>query len=213
MDLWPPKIFPGHPRAFDFDHLHSKRANLLADFERETRFHRPGQKWLMGYALPPFQREVEWSVDQMIAFIRSAVLGFPLGNWCFNSAVDEDMEWIDGKEYFHATDQWLIDGQQRLTALDRFFNDEFPVLGHRWSEIQPPQRRRFLSNARFEAFEVRIPDETALAVLYNHMAFGGTPHRPEQRVEVDEVAVLQNAIAKAKGASRQVSSIPNTPNG
>lgn len=173
---WPKKILDGSARAWSLDHLyHNKQDNV-----RSAHYY-GAQTWLLGYILPPFQRPVVWSEDRMIRFIESAVLGFNLGTWCYNNAGDAPMRIINGREYFHRTDLWLIDGQQRLTALDRFFDDFFPVFGLFWSEVDTVRKRNFLSSTGFPAYETRIYDETALRDLYDRLNFGGVAHTADQR--------------------------------
>lgn len=175
---WPNKILVGTPRSWNLDHLYH---NKTRDGDSDRSMHYGVQAWLMGYILPPFQRPVVWDDGRMIRFVESAVLGFHLGTWCYNNAGDAPMRTIGGKEYFHKTDLWLIDGQQRLTALDRFFDDYFPVFGLFWSEVPTVRKRGFLSNTSFGAHETKIHDETTLRNLYDRLNFGGVAHTEDQR--------------------------------
>jgi hypothetical protein len=86
----------------------------------------------------------------------------------------------------HVTDQWLIDGQQRLTAFDRFLDDAFPVFGMKWSEIDVPRQRQFLMSTAFTAFETRLDNVNELKILYNRLAFGGVPHSSSDMAIVEE---------------------------
>ena len=68
--------------------------------------------------------------------------------------------------------------KQRLTALDRFFDDAFPVFGEKWSEVDKIRQRHFLMSTAFTAYETRIEKVNELQDLYNRLAFGGIPHTP-----------------------------------
>ena len=187
---WPKKLFDGVPRQWNLDQIHFTRGKHLENPEYEREMHRDGQNWLAGYIIPPFQRPLVWNEGRMIKFIESAVLGLHLGTWCYNRATNAPIEKVrmdDGRvrEFYHYTDRWIIDGQQRLTALDRFFDDAFPVFGSRWSEVDRLVQRRFLNNTSFSAYETKIYDEQELRVLYDRLNFGGVPHTPDQRATKD----------------------------
>jgi len=135
-----------------------------------------------GYVVPPFQRPLVWEQAREQAFVESAWLGFHLGVIVWNDAGDD----ISSCGRFHRTDRWLIDGQQRLTALTRYAADAFPIFvgtqhEHRYSDLNMSERRRFNS---FQIGSARISttDEAKLRHLYNVMAFdGGVPHDEDQR--------------------------------
>lgn len=181
---WPDKILDGQARNYHLDSIYHKRqASLEADY---TTDHYPGQQWLMGYAIPPFQRPIVWERERMIRFVESAILGLHLGTFVFNTAPNYEMTKLeDGREVYIKTDQWLIDGQQRLNALDQFFSDAFPVFDVYWSNVGKNERRRILSRTPFGAFETQIKDEQALRELYDRLNFGGVAHTEEQRALPD----------------------------
>lgn len=169
----------GQGREFSLDQIHY---GWETDRDRPDRraLNVPGQTWVGGYALPPFQREFCWTEAQQIRFIETAARGMPLGTWTYNVAPDGTETVIAGRRYLHRTDRWLIDGQQRITTLVRFFEDAFPVFGSRWSEIPKVERRKFLMQP-FTAYELSTADEAVLRETYNLMNFSGTPHREDQR--------------------------------
>lgn len=129
---------------------------------------------LCGYAIPDFQRPLVWTEQQKISFIESAWLGLPLGTFTVH---DPDWE-SDGtpKRFSY----WLIDGQQRLSAIEAYWNDEFPVFGYRWSQLNALEQRLF-RRIKFRHTEIGLWDEAAIMKLYDLMAFGGTPHTNDQR--------------------------------
>lgn len=140
-------------------------------------------EWVMGFSIPPFQRERRWTDEQAVAFVNSARRRLPLGTYTLNvthgveGASRRDAE--GGTYYFG--DYWLLDGLQRMTALQRFFDDEFPVEGARWSEIGAEERRLFLQDNHFPCYETHFIDEREMREVYDLMNFGGTRHEEAER--------------------------------
>jgi uncharacterized protein with ParB-like and HNH nuclease domain len=118
---------------------------------------------LGSFVLPPFQRPSVWTRVQEVRFIESIWLGLPLSCYVYN----ED---VDGR-----ADRWLIDGQQRWTAIVDYVNGDFPVFGSLFSDLGPRDRRHF-DNTPFPAIVTRESDERLLEELYDRLAYGGTPH-------------------------------------
>ncbi len=183
--VWFAPVHRGTARAFSISHLLDQRRMMAEDPDGFTAMHRPGQRWLCGYVLPSFQRELVWDEARMVRFVESAASGLDLGEWVYVDASGAPDELVEGKRRFHHTDRWLIDGQLRLTALDRFWDDAFPVAGAGgramfWSEIPRVEQRRFLMQP-FGAKELTITDEAVLRRYYDLHNFGGVPHREDQR--------------------------------
>lgn len=129
-----------------------------------------GRRYVMGYLLPTWQRPLVWTEAQMVRFMESAWLGLSLGTYTYNVNYDRpDLDYL------------LIDGQQRLTAVERYLDDTFPVFGHRWSEVTEVDRRVFEMTCAFPSYETRSGDEDYLRGYYDTMNFGGTPHTEDQR--------------------------------
>jgi hypothetical protein len=85
---------------------------------------------------------------------------------------------IDGREVCQFN-LWLIDGQQRLTALDSYWADEFPVFDLYWSEVEVRDQRR-LWNMVFPAGEYQIADYDEIVDVYWTLNRGGVPHTDEE---------------------------------
>jgi hypothetical protein len=130
-----------------------------------------GRRTIMGYILPSWQRPLVWKEDQKIRFIESAWLGLNLGTFTYNR--------VDTLK--HPLDSLLIDGQQRMSAIQDYLDDEFPVFGYRWSEITVPDRRRFNFSTTFASYITQSEDEKYLRDYYNMMNFGGTAHKEDER--------------------------------
>ena len=77
-------------------------------------------------------------------------------------------------------DRWLIDGQQRLRAIQSYLDNEFPVFNFFWKELNGLEVRRF-GNFPFAKTEIRESSEIKLKLLYNRLNFAGTPHTEDQR--------------------------------
>jgi hypothetical protein len=132
--------------------------------------------WLMGHRMPPFQRPAVWTAEQKVRFMESAWMGLHLGTY----VVNRNDSWDEKLGRPHRADLWLIDGQQRLRALEEYLDGAFPVFGYRWSQLPRHEQRR-LDNTTFSQSTVHEGDEALLRELYDRLNFGGTPHTEDQR--------------------------------
>lgn len=128
-----------------------------------------GERRLGAFVLPPFQRPPVWTEAQKVRFLESVWSALPLGAYVYNRSVDMNAP----------TDGWLLDGQQRITAILDYVADAFPVFGYRYSELTVPERRGFEFRP-ITALETTIDDVAQLAEIYDRLAYGGTPHEPKK---------------------------------
>ncbi len=177
---WPKRMLDGVVRQWSLDTLYDRRERFKEDFAGRTSGTPPGQQWLMGYVIPPFQRPIVWDEDRCVRLVESAILGLGIGSWVYN--VTDDLQGCSKGE-MHL---WLLDGQQRLHAFDRYFDDAFPVFGLRWSETPRRDQVRLLNNTMFPAIETRHSDERILREIYDRMNFGGVAHTADQRAVPDD---------------------------
>ena len=70
------------------------------------------------YFIPDFQRDYVWDDKQASRLIESIIMGLPIPSIFI--AKDDNYE---GEKYF------IIDGQQRLTTIKRFYNNKFKLKG------------------------------------------------------------------------------------
>lgn len=129
-----------------------------------------GYREVMGFFLPSWQRGSVWTESQKIALMESAWKGINIGTFTYNVAGI-------GSPY----DNLLIDGQQRMQALQDYIEDKFPVFGYRYSETTVVDRRMFEMSTHFNSYRTQSEDETFLREYYNLMNFGGTAHNEDER--------------------------------
>ena len=139
------------------------------------------QSQVGNYFLPPFQRPLVWEEWRMVRFVESALLGLHLGTIVVNDTMS--VPCVGGK--FHRTDRWLIDGQQRLTAIARYTQGHLTVFRgtpqeHSWAVLSEVERRTF-ANVTIGVGRVNITDEGTLRDLYDRLNFGGVGHTEDQR--------------------------------
>lgn len=151
--------------------------------DRYAHLYVPGQEELLGFFIPPFQRPPVWSVEQSIAFIENAWRGVHLGTFIVNENAAFDQK----TQRFHYTDRWLIDGQQRLRAVDAYLRNVFPIFGYYWGDLPGPDRARF-GNLPFAKSVIHEGDENKLRFLYDCLNFGGVPHTEDQRATLRDSA-------------------------
>lgn len=175
---WPKKINTATERSFSLDIIYDSRQQFLDNPLKFAQFN-DGERWTCGYVLPPFQRDRVWEQDRAVGFVENVILGHHPGHWQFNNATDFEMAPAEDGRMVWKYDRWLLDGQQRLAALDAYWADEFPVFGGYWSEATVPEQRRFL-HTMFTASEHHLNDYDALYDLYFRINRAGVPHTDDE---------------------------------
>lgn len=166
--LMPERLYLGeHSQSTMSFPLMSYRKFKEGKPEAENLF---GYRVVMGFFLPSWQRGSVWTESQKIALIESAWRGVNIGTFTYNIAAI-------GSPY----DNLLIDGQQRMQALQDYIDDKFPVYGYRYSEITDVDRRMFDFTTHFSSYRTHSEDEKFLREYYNMMNFGGTAHKEDER--------------------------------
>lgn len=120
---------------------------------------------IMGYFLPSWQRDLIWSTDKKIKLIESLWLGLGIGTFTYNVSP------IHGSKF----DNLLIDGQQRMNAIECYLNDKFHVFGVVYSDLPEPDKRSF-SSRHFHSYVTKSDDEDFLKNYYTRLNFGGVSH-------------------------------------
>lgn len=137
---------------------------------------RPGERHLMCWVVPPWQRDVVWTDEQQVRFVEGIFLGLGCGYYVVHEA--DWTEGDNGEAVQKPMSGYLLDGQQRLTSIDRFVRDELTIFdGLRYSDLDWTTRRRRFLTVPFPCFEIPYQeDENLLKTLYDRLCFGGTPH-------------------------------------
>ncbi|TXT25423.1 MAG: hypothetical protein FD131_4624 [Rhodocyclaceae bacterium] len=164
----PKPLLTGTLHDYGIGHLVDMPAPELAE---------PTDRRLMNLTLPPWQRGEEWSEEQKRRFIEGIFLGLGTGYYVVHSS-----DW-DGAGKPKTMSGWLLDGQQRISALRDFLAGKLVVFGDvRFTEMAAPDQLRF-KRRPFPCHELEYTDnEDTLKELYDRLNFGGTPHSAEQRV-------------------------------
>lgn len=123
---------------------------------------------------PDFQRGHVWTEEQQIAYVEYMLKGGTTGKEIYFNC----SSWMDGFD----TPIFCVDGLQRLTAAIKFVNNQLPVFdGHLHNDIEGACRTTF----SFHVMKVRSKKE--LLKVYIDFNSGGTPHRPEEIIRIQEM--------------------------
>lgn len=128
----------------------------------------------MGLQLnPDFQRGHVWTEEQQIAWLEFFLRGGKAGNVVYFNCPSWHYAVKDGdyNEYV------CVDGLQRLTAIQRFTNNEIKVFGSYFKEFEDPH------HVNRHTLKLNVNDlKTKKEVLqwYVDMNSGGTPHTSDE---------------------------------
>lgn len=131
---------------------------------------------VLGYKLPVWQRHEAWTDQQCVRFLESIWMGVALGTYMVNFSVSGDDD---------DTHMILLDGQQRLRAIERYWRSELAVAGedgnkYAWSELTDQEQAHFL-RIPFPWICTGYGTDEQLREAYNRHNFGGTAHTPDQK--------------------------------
>lgn len=140
-------------------------------------------RFVLGLPLPSWQRDFKWSDEQCQRFITSIWSGVHLGIYVINR--EEPVTNKDGELEFAPMSNLIVDGQQRLMAIQKYISNEISVpdaegIPRLYSEVSATDLRRF-GNTVFNRSEVAISDDQKLRDFYDLFNFGGTPHDQDER--------------------------------
>lgn len=144
----------------------------------ENDYKKEGES-LAGFWLPPFQRPEVWETERKIRLIESLFCEIDVGTLMFVSSYENP-----------ETDGWLIDGQQRLSAIRDFVNGKFGVFDDRlwYNELKDtrlnfPENRVeknalvYFGSLYLNFRRINECDPKVLERIYERMNFGGVPHQ------------------------------------
>lgn len=137
----------------------------------------PAERRLLNLNLPPWQRPEVWTHSQKRRFVEGIFLGLGCGQYVVNGSDWES----DGEP--KPMSAWLLDGQQRISALRDFLAGDLVVFDDVSFPAMPAADQLRFKRRPFPCFELDYTDdENALKELYDRLNFSGTPHTAEQRV-------------------------------
>lgn len=180
------------------DVLDAKVSNLcitevLGRYERftqvgseESTYYPWADRFVMGFPLPAWQRPLVWSLEQKVKFIESIWAGVDIGSYMVNDQYEYVGE--EGNRSFRLHSEILLDGQQRLSAIEAYVTNKFPVPDvagdpRYWSDLPRVERRRF-GHFHFARANIKSWDEAQLRMAYDLRSLGGTPHTEDQRASL-----------------------------
>ena len=162
------------------------RLELFTKGEEGPHMYPWATRFAMGYPLLFCQRELKWDDEQKVRFIESIWAGVDVGSHLVNNVHEFEGSGITLR--YREFSQVLLDGQQRLTALEDYVFNRFAVpdaggVPRFWRELPRTERRRF-GNFHFAQATIASYDEALLVRAYNLRALGGTPHEESERATV-----------------------------
>jgi len=177
----PQRVLETSTHQYPIDVLALRFEKYLADPSSVQEKYPWAARFVMGFPVSSWQRELVWNAGQQSRFIVAVWAGADLGSyltndWCGSSG---------GRMALAENSEILINGQQRLHSLQQYFMDQLAVpdaqgLPRVWSEIGNGERKRFLSTI-FVHSSVSSDDEMALRKTYDLCAMGVAPRVPDQR--------------------------------
>lgn len=167
MKTIPPKLLAGVSHEFPIECL------LVA---KPTDTTVAAERQLLGFVLPHWQRDEVWETERKQRFIEGIFLGLGTGTYVVHQS-----DWdANGTAPMSG---WLIDGQQRLSAIRDFaFGDLTIFDGVRYGDLDPITLKRRFKHVVFPSIEVNYQgDEAVLRELYDRLNYGGVNHTQEDR--------------------------------
>lgn len=129
---------------------------------------------------PKFQRGHVWTEDQQVAWLEYFLKGGKSGRIVYFNNPSQHKSVKDGSY----NDYVCVDGLQRITAIQRFMNNEIKVFGSYYREYEDETR------IATHTIKVNINDlKTEREVLqwYVDMNSGGTPHTKAEIEKVEKM--------------------------
>lgn len=152
----------------------------------------PRERTLLKFVLPPWQRPEVWEDARKRRFIEGIFLG--LGTGIF---VVHQPDWLPGGA-MKPMGGWLLDGQQRMSAIRDFVHDELSIFdGVRYNDLDLITRRRRFLRQVFPHIEIKYTlDEARLKTMYERLNFGGIPHTQADLQHMASTPAVQVAPRK-----------------
>ncbi len=135
----------------------------------------------MGLQLnPDFQRGHVWTDEQQIAWLEYFLKGGKTGNIIYFN--NPSRQWSVKKGEYN--DYVCVDGLQRITAIQKFLNNEIKVFGSFYKEYEDTTR---ISSHTIKININNLKTEKEVLQWYIDMNTGGKPHTSEEINKVKEL--------------------------
>ena len=139
-----------------------------------------GKEYDDKFVIPEYQRGLVWSDEQKVNLIKSVMTGVPIGTFVFaRQAYDKQtLKKLPTRTYY------LLDGQQRLNAIQGFIDDEFAVDGYFF-------KMAFINFHNFGSMILNEPTLEQELDFYFTLNFGGTAHT---KADLEKIMKCKSAI-------------------
>jgi len=122
--------------------------------------------------IPEYQRDFVWSDEQKELLIDSIFRSIPIGNIFLNER--------RGSPTYE-----VVDGQQRLTTIFKFLNDEFTYQGVLHSEL-PEEHQRRIDQYVIQTYITKYSKVSDIIRLYYRLNWAGTEHTVDEMLEIEK---------------------------
>jgi hypothetical protein len=139
------------------------------------------------FIIPEYQRGLVWSDEQKVNLIKSIMTGVPIGTFVYARQAYDRKTW---KELPKRT-YYLLDGQQRLNAIQGFLDNEFVVDGYFFNDLPYLDKRAFIGFSNFGSMILNEPTPEQELDFYFTLNFGGTAHT---KADLEKIMKCKSAI-------------------
>ena len=146
-----------------------------------------GKEYDDKFVIPEYQRGLVWSDEQKVNLIKSVMTGVPIGTFVFaRQAYDKQtLKKLPTRTYY------LLDGQQRLNAIQGFLDNEFVVDGYFFNDLPYLDKRAFIGFSNFGSMILNEPTLEQELDFYFTLNFGGTAHT---KADLEKIMKCKSAI-------------------
>ena len=146
-----------------------------------------GREYGDRFVIPEYQRGLVWSDEQKVNLIKSIMTGVPIGTFVFaRQAYDrQTLKKLPTRTYY------LLDGQQRLNAIQGFIDDEFAVDGYFFKNLPYLDKMTFINFHNFGSMILNEPTPEQELDFYFTLNFGGTAHA---KADLEKIMKCKSAI-------------------
>lgn len=137
---------------------------------------------------PDFQRPLCWEPEDESRYIERLIQGHQQGiDFYFNHP-----NWGDSYDTSPDMPMCCVDGLQRITAFQRFFDNKVKVFGHYLNEYEDAGNfTRHFSNVTLNIYVTNVKTKKELLSWYIHLNDTGKPH---SREELNRVAKMMEEL-------------------